>query len=103
MRKTYDKAFKAKIVLEALRGEKTLLEIAIASGVHPNMVRRWKAPLLENAVSIFEKPGKETSEEVEAERVKDELYLQVGKLQVENDFLKKSIGNYPGASRRGRA
>jgi transposase-like protein len=97
MRKTYDKAFKAKIVLEALRGEKTLQEIAIAPGVHPNMVRRWKAPLLENAVSIFEKPGKETSVEAEAERVKDELYLQVGKLQVENDFLKKKYRQLSGS------
>jgi transposase-like protein len=54
MRKTYDNAFKAKIALEALRGEKTLQEIAIASGVHPNMIRQWKALLLENAVSIFD-------------------------------------------------
>jgi transposase-like protein len=83
MRKTYDKAFKAKIALEALRGEKTLQEIAIAYSVHPNMVRQWKALLLENAVSIFEKSGKETS--AEAERIKDELYLQVGKLQVESE------------------
>ncbi|MDR2095034.1 MAG: transposase [Treponema sp.] len=85
MRKTYDKAFKAKIALEALRGEKTLQEIAIAYAVHPNMVRQWKALLLENAVSIFEKSGKETSAEAEAERIKDELYLQVGKLQVESE------------------
>jgi transposase-like protein len=85
MRKTYDKAFKAKIALDALRGGKTLQEIAIASGVHPNLVRQWKAPLLENAVSIFEKPGKETSAEAEAGRVKDELYLQAGKLQVESE------------------
>jgi transposase-like protein len=83
MRKTYDKAFKAKIALEALRSEKTLQEIAIASGVHPNLVRQWKALLLENAVSIFEKSGKETA--AEAERIKDELYLRVGKLQVESE------------------
>ncbi|MDR2094535.1 MAG: transposase [Treponema sp.] len=61
MRKTYDKAFKAKIALEALRGGKTLQKIAITYGVHPNLVRQWKTLLLENAVSIFEKSGKETS------------------------------------------
>ncbi|MDR2096326.1 MAG: IS3 family transposase, partial [Treponema sp.] len=76
---------KTKIALEALRGEKTLQEIAIAYAVHPNMVRQWKTLLLENAVSIFEKPGKENSAEAEAERIKDELYLQVGKLQVESE------------------
>jgi transposase-like protein len=85
MRKTYDKAFKAKIALEALRGEKTLQEIAIAYAVHPNMVRQWKTLLLENAISIFEKPGKETEAEAAAERRQDELYLLVGKLQVESE------------------
>jgi transposase-like protein len=85
MRKTYDNAFKAKIALEALRSEKTLQKIAIAYGVHPNLVRQWKALLLENAVSIFEKPGKETSAEAETGRIKDELYLQVGKPQVESE------------------
>ncbi|MDR2094188.1 MAG: transposase [Treponema sp.] len=85
MRKTYDKAFKAKIALEALRDEKSLQETAIAYAVHPNMVRQWKTLLLENAVSIFEKSGKETAAEAEAERRQDELYLQVGKLQVESE------------------
>ncbi|MDR2095385.1 MAG: hypothetical protein LBP76_07685 [Treponema sp.] len=85
MRKTYDKAFKANIALEALRGEKTLQKIVIAYAVHPNMVRQWKTLLLDNAVSIFEKSGKETSAEVEAEHINDELYLQVGKLQVESE------------------
>jgi transposase-like protein len=89
MRKTYDKAFKAKIALKAVRSEKTVQEIAIAYNVHPNMVSQWKTLLLENVASIFEKSGKETSAETEAGRKQDELYLQVGKLQIKNDFLKK--------------
>jgi hypothetical protein len=57
-----------------------------------------KALLLENTASIFEKQGKGSVEEAEAERKQDELYRQV-----ENDFLKKSTGNYTGANRRCRA
>jgi transposase-like protein len=102
VRKSYDKAFKAKIALEAIRGEKTIQEIANSYCVHPNLIGQWKARLLENAASIFEKQGKGSAEEAEAERTQDELYRQVGKLQVENDFLKKSTGNYTGASRHCR-
>jgi len=88
MRKRYDKSFKAKVAVEALRGEKTLQEIATAYEIHPNMVALWKKQLLESAESVFEKSGKDKDAE-EAERKQDELFKQVGKLQVENDFLKK--------------
>lgn len=88
MRKRYEKAFKAKVAIEALRGEKTLQEIATAYEVHPNMVALWKKQLLESAETVFEKQGKDKDTE-SAERAKDELYKQVGKLQVENEFLKK--------------
>jgi transposase len=88
MRKRYEKTFKAKVAIEALRGEKTLQEIATAYEVHPNMVALWKKQLLESAETVFEKAGKDKDAE-SAERAKDELYKQVGKLQVENEFLKK--------------
>jgi len=88
MRKRYEKAFKAKVAIEALRGEKTLQEIAIAYEVHPNMVALWKKQLLESAEMVFEKQGKDKEAE-SVEHAKDELYKQVGKLQVENEFLKK--------------
>ena len=88
MRKRYDKAFKAKVAIEALRGEKTMQEIGMAYGVHPNLVALWKKQLLESADVLFEKPGKDKDSEA-AERKQDELYKQIGQLQVENDFLKK--------------
>lgn len=88
MRRSYDKAFKAKVAIEAIRGEKTIQELATTYSVHPNQIGLWKKTLLENAQALFERSGKD-SEAIEAERKEDELFKQVGKLQVENDFLKK--------------
>jgi transposase-like protein len=88
MRKHYDKEFKAKVALEAVRGEKTIQEIATAHAVHPNLVSLWKKQLLESAGKLFEKEGKDKSAE-EAERKQDQLFRQIGQLQVENEFLKK--------------
>lgn len=88
MRKHYDKEFKAKVALEAVRGEKTIQEIATAYAVHPNLVSLWKRQLLESAGKLFEKEGKDKAAE-EAERKQDQLFRQIGQLQVENEFLKK--------------
>lgn len=88
MRKRYDKEFKAKVAVEALRGEKTIQEIAIAYGVHPNLVAAWKKQLLEGVDELFEKTGRDKDAEA-SERKQDELYKQIGQLQVENEFLKK--------------
>ncbi len=88
MRKRYDKEFKAKVALEALKGEKTMQELAITYSVHPNMIALWKRQLMENAAALFEKEGKNKATE-EASRQKDELFKQIGQLQVENEFLKK--------------
>ena len=88
MRKRYDKEFKAKVALEALKGEKTLQELAVTYAVHPNMVALWKKQILEHATVLFEKEGKDKDAE-DAERKQDELFKQIGQLQVENEFLKK--------------
>ena len=89
MRKHYDKEFKAKVALEAIRGEKTIQEIATSYSVHPNLVSLWKRQLLESAGVVFEKEGK-GKETQAAERRQEELYKQIGQLQVENEFLKKT-------------
>lgn len=88
MRKRYDKEFKAKVALEALKGEKMLQELAITYAVHPNMIALWKKQILEHASMLFEKEGKDKDVE-DAERKQGELYKQIGQLQVENDYLKK--------------
>jgi len=88
MRKRYDKEFKAKVAVEALKGDKTLQELAITYSVHPNMIALWKRQLLEHASMLFEKEGKDKAQE-ETVRQKDEQYKQIGPLQVENDYLKK--------------
>ena len=77
MRKRYDKEFKAKVALEALKGEKTMQELAITYSVHPNMIALWKRQILENAAALFEKEGKNKATE-EASRQKDELFKQIG-------------------------
>jgi transposase len=87
MRKRYDKAFKARVALEAIRGEKTVQQIALEFEVHPNLVGLWKKQLLAGAAEIFEKPN--TKAEEQTEKKTDELYRQIGELQVEKEFLKK--------------
>jgi putative transposase len=87
IRKHYDATFKAKVALEAVKGEKTLVELAGLYGVHPNQINKWKKRLLERLPELFsdhtEKMAKETEE------VQGELYKQIGQLKVELDWLKK--------------
>ena len=90
MRKTYDKDFKAKIALEALRGDKTIQELAQIYQVHPNLITQWKKLLLENASNIFERANKAPEAQVEAEAKQEMLLQEVGQLQIENRFLKKA-------------
>ena len=87
MRKQYEAAFKAKVALEALKGEKTIAQIASETGVHPNQIRQWREHLLAVLPEIFSnrRPREETSrDDLEAE-----LYRQIGQLKVELDWLKK--------------
>jgi transposase len=70
--------------------------------VHPNLMSLWKKQLLDSADMVFEKAGK-GKEEREAEKKQEELFKQIGQLQVEKEFLKKSTSNCAGQSRRCRA
>lgn len=86
-RKQYSPQFKAKVALEAVRGEKTISELASQYDVHPTMINTWKRQLLDEASNLFEK-GSEASQSNEAQQSQiDELYRQIGKLKVERDFL----------------
>jgi transposase-like protein len=86
-KKQYGAQFKAKVALEAIRGEKTVSELASQYEIHPTMINGWKKKILEEASQIFdtENKGKEIKEKAETQI--DELYRQIGKLKVERDFL----------------
>lgn len=88
-RQSFDKAFKAKVVLEALREELTLQEIAKKYGVHPNQISLWKKLAIENLPELFERPNKKSEQEREAEEKYDGALKTLGEMKIENDFLKK--------------
>lgn len=89
-RKQFSSTLKARVALEAIRGEKTATEIARSYSVHPNLVGIWKRQALEGLPEIFEKPRVHLSAEQDAE--KDELYRKIGQMKVELDWLKKKSG-----------
>ena len=87
MRKHYDSKFKAKIALEALKGEHTITELASKYGVHPNQISNWKKQFTENMSLVFDSPVKRA--EKESEITRDDLLKEIGQLKVENEFLRK--------------
>ena len=89
MRKSYDKIFKAKVALEAVKEEFTIQELARKYDVHPNQISKWKKQLLENASELFERPNKKMLKEEESDRDRENLLKTVGEMKIENDFLKK--------------
>jgi len=87
MRRKIDPALKAKVALEAIKGEKTVSEIASKFDVHPNQVTQWRKKVLEALPSLFSRRRKK--ENRESEELRDELFRQIGQLKVELDWLKK--------------
>lgn len=92
-RRNHAPAFKAKVALDALKGEQTLVELAQRYQIHPNQITEWKRQLLEHAPDIFSKDRK--PEQVPS--VKD-LQAKIGQLSMENDFLSGALGRIGDAS-----
>jgi transposase len=88
-RRNHTAAFKAKVALAALKGEKTLAEIAQQFDVHPNQVTQWKTALLEGAAGVFG-PGNGGADPQVAVDVKS-LHAKIGQLTLENDFLSGAL------------
>jgi len=86
--------FKAKVALEALKGEETAAELASRFGVHPTMIHQWKRALLEGASGVFERGGRKKPE-IDEEQVK-ELHAKIGELVVANSLLERKLKPWGG-------
>src|ERR1700748_2855897 len=87
-RRTHSPAFKVKVALAAIKGEKTLAELAKQFDVHPNQITAWKTQLLEGATAVF---GRDRGAAEPAVDLK-ELHAKIGELTLQNDFLSGALG-----------
>jgi transposase len=93
-RRNHSPAFKAKVALEAIKGEQPIIEIAERFDVHPNVITKWKRQLLEGAPEVF---GAGEGDAKDAPDVA-KLHAKIGELTMENDFLSGALGRADGPS-----
>ena len=92
-RKRHSSKFKARVALEAIKGEKTIAELSGQYGVHPTQIHKWKKQALESLPDIFSDKAEKAARN--NDELQGELYKQIGQLKVELDWLKKKSGlNY---------
>ena len=85
-RRNHSPLFKAKVAVDAIKGEKTLAELSSEFGVHPTMISAWKQELTKRASELFARGSKAPAAD-DAQKVIDDLHRKIGQLQVERDFL----------------
>jgi transposase len=91
-RKSHTATFKAQVALAAVKGDKTIAELAGLHGVHPTLIHGWKKQLVGGAEEVFQvgaKPAEHDHEELQAQ-----LYEQIGRLQAELQWLKKKVSRF---------
>jgi transposase-like protein len=91
-RKSHTAGFKAQVALAAVKGDKTVGELASLHSVHPTLIHAWKKQLVENAEELFQSGAKTCTAEHEA--VQAQLYEQIGRLKIELDWLKKKAASF---------
>ena len=91
-RKSHTAAVKAQVALAAVKGDKTVSELASLHSVHPTLINAWKKQLVENAEELFQSGVNTSSAEHEA--LQAQLYEQIGRLKTELDWLKKKAASF---------
>jgi len=89
MRKKHEPAIKARVALEAIKGEKTSSQIGSEYGIHPSLVTQWKQELVQRSAEIFAKPDNSLARE--HEDTVDRLHKTIGEITMENGWLKKKL------------
>ena len=89
-RRKHSPSFKARVALEALKGDETIAELANRFEVHPSQIRKWKNSLAEGAVGIF--GGDQNQKKKDDANLVAQLYQQIGQLKVERDFPDNALG-----------
>jgi transposase-like protein len=89
-RKRHTAAFKAQVALAAVKGDKTVNELASQFEVHPTLIHEWKKMLLAQAEQLFASKAKTTAPDTQAQQA--ELFEQIGRLKMELEWLKKKVG-----------
>ena len=92
MRKQHSPAFKAKIVLQALRETKPLTQVAAENEVHPTLLTKWKSEVVNSLPGIFERGANKEIRTQEFEKQSAELYEQIGRLSAQLAWVKKKAG-----------
>jgi transposase len=91
-RKSHTGAFKAQVAVAAVKGDKTIAELASLHGVHPTLIHAWKKQLLGGAEGLFD--GHATSVNRSDEELQSKLYEEIGRLQAELTWLKKKLSRF---------